>query len=232
LFFGPSGSLPLLHVFHRALNALPRHGAILATIWLPEILARSCYQQRDGTLTATPAAYDYGMQKRTNAQRPRRRAVRKNPTFGEATQMRYAMYDIDYMASEGTDVRDAFYRMQANPDEYPRMPSSERFALQQAIPTLLIVKLSAAVEDALDTLWHRRFPEVNTKSIRHDDKLRVMENLHEVDLSGVRELWALRNKCVHTVKTLATWDDYERHFDTIMKFVERFPTESKRTKRL
>lgn len=74
-------------------------------------------------------------------QKFKRRAIRKNPTFGEATKMRFAMYVIDYMASEGEDVRDAFHRMQAFPDEYPRMPSGDRFVFEEAIPTLLVVSL-------------------------------------------------------------------------------------------
>src|SRR5262245_27279649 len=144
---------------------------------------------------------------------PKSRRFRKQPTAKEATQMQWAVYDIDLMASRARSLGDSVSRVLANPDEYVAIDFGDMdFTFDEAIPTLLILKLSAAFEDALDTLWSIRFPEVNKKSLRHDDKLRVMERLHRVDLSAVRQLWEVRNKCAHSVRTMATWDDFDKYF--------------------
>lgn len=159
-----------------------------------------------------------------------RRAVRKNPTLEEATQMLYDLYDIDYWASEARDVGDSYARVEMH-DEDPRMPGAGTFTFERVLPTVMVIKLGAAVENALDVLWSRRFPEVKPRTLRYEDKVAVMEKVHQVELSAFRELWKLRNKCAHTVKFFATWGEFEAHYKAVSDFVDRFPTESKRKKR-
>jgi hypothetical protein len=160
-----------------------------------------------------------------------RRAVRKNPTIREATKMQWAMYDVAYMQALAEGVQRAIHDWDARPED-PLIigEPSMRFTFEQAIPTLLIMKLSAAVEDSLDILWSRRFPEVKPRQLRHEDKLAVMEKLHDVNLKGIRELWKLRNECAHAVRTMATMEEFEKHYHAVDTFVALFQKKDRLSK--
>lgn len=138
------------------------------------------------------------------------------------------MYDIGHMSAEAKGLQDAIYSILARPwESFDIDQSAMRFTFDEAVPTLLIMKLSAAIEDTLDVLWTRRFPEVDTRRLRHEDKLSVMEKLHNTDLDAVRDLWKLRNQCAHSVKIMATTEQFEKHFDSVYKFVALFQKEEK-----
>jgi hypothetical protein len=139
--------------------------------------------------------------------------------------MRWALYDIDYMLSEATSVQENIYQFLAAPWEDDKVRFDSRalaFTFEQAVPTLLIMKLSAAVEDALNVLWSIRFPEVDPRRLRHDDKLAVIEKLHRIDAMSIRALWKLRNDCAHSVKKMATRADFEKHFENVERFLATF----------
>jgi hypothetical protein len=132
------------------------------------------------------------------------------------------------MSSEAILLQEAINRIEANPSDDVRLPQSGiTFTFDQAVPTLLITKLSGAVEDAVDVLWLRRFLEVDKRRLRHEDKLAVIERLHKIDLTGIRQLWLLRNECAHKLKKMATWKDYEKHFANVSAFVAKFYKEPK-----
>src|SRR5262249_24866793 len=109
--------------------------------------------------------------------------------------------------------------------------SGMKVTFDQMVPTLLIVKLSAAIEDALDVLWARRFPEVEPRRLRHDDKLQMVERLHKLKAGGIRELWKLRNECAHSAAKMATWADFDKHFGSADAFVQTFRRETQPRKR-
>src|SRR5436190_19510937 len=133
-----------------------------------------------------------------------RRTIRKHPTKREATLMQHAMYHIGWMSAEANGLHATINQIRARPwDRIEFEDSNIRFTFDQAVATLLIYKLSAAVEDALNTLWLRRFPEVDPKRLRFEDKVAVVERLHNVDVTALRELWKQRNACAHTVTTMA-----------------------------
>jgi hypothetical protein len=139
--------------------------------------------------------------------------------------MHWALLGIAYMSAEAIGIQESVYRFIAKPWERDRVefePAGLAFTFEQAVPTLLIMKLSAAVEDALDKLWSIRFPEVDTRRLRHEDKLAVVERLHQINGKGIRELWKLRNECAHSVKKMATRPDFDKHFESVYRFVETF----------
>lgn len=137
--------------------------------------------------------------------------------------MQWALYDIGHMYAEAKGLKRSIQSLKAQPWEWVDVDSGAvGFTFDRAIPTLLILKLSAAVEDALDMLWTRRFPEIDTRRLRHEDKLRVMQSLHDLPADTISALWKLRNDCAHKVKTMATWEEVDKYFDAVHGFVEKF----------
>lgn len=154
-----------------------------------------------------------------------RRAVRKKPTPREARLMQFNLYDLGYLSAEANGVHENVYRFIAQPWDSHKIEFEAKglsFVFEQAVPTLLIMKLSAIVEDALDKLWSIRFPEVDSRRLRHEDKLTVVERLHGIDGKGIRELWKLRNECAHTVTKMATRPDFDKYFEHVYRFLSTF----------
>ncbi len=104
-----------------------------------------------------------------------------------------------------------------------------RYVAEEIAPTFLLIKLGSLVEEIVNTLWSRRFPEIKAKSIHHEDKLRVMRELHALDIQAFKDLWALRNACSHALDKTATWAEVDRHFSAVHHFLK--PFEVRRTLR-
>jgi hypothetical protein len=154
-----------------------------------------------------------------------RRSVRKHPTPREAKLMQFNLYDLGYLSAEANGVQENVYRFIAHPWDSHKIefePRGLSFVFQEAVPTLLIMKLAAVVEDALDQLWSIRFPEVDIRRLRHEDKLRVVERLHGIDGASIRELWKLRNECAHSIKRMAKRPDFDKYFETVFQFLKAF----------
>lgn len=154
-----------------------------------------------------------------------RRHTRKHPTPREATLMQWSLYDIGYWSAETIEIEESIHRFRAAPWDTHKIDfqdSALKITFRDVVPTLLIMKLSAAVENALDKLWSIRFPEVDSRRLRHEDKLSVVEKLHRFQATGIRELWKLRNECAHSVERMASRADFDKYFEHVYEFVARF----------
>ena len=102
---------------------------------------------------------------------------------------------------------------------FPEPARDKKLLWLEVVPTFLLMKLSVAVDETIDALWQRRFPEFSSKRFHFDEKLKILAALHELDLTAFTNLRRLRNECAHTLTGRASWKDYEKHFWDLADFV-------------
>jgi hypothetical protein len=90
---------------------------------------------------------------------------------------------------------------------------------ESAMPTFLLMKLFVLVENVLDALIERRFPDQHPRRLRFKDKIKKLSQVHGVQVSELKRLQELRNQCAHDVHMEANWDTYTEHFREVLFLV-------------
>jgi hypothetical protein len=158
---------------------------------------------------------------------------RKNPTRLQAQAMQWSTFDLDYVTSMADEVR-TYVEQAAHDGELPPVPvpyEQLRVLCDEVMPTFALIKLGALLEEALDTLLFRRFPELKATRLSVDRKIKTLEKLHVIDSAAINKLWEIRNLCVHNFKQRASWDDYKAHFANVEKFVHQFDSDPRPRKK-
>jgi hypothetical protein len=146
------------------------------------------------------------------------------PNQSEADSLMFSLYSIDAYKWSARDIRSG---IAAREDGHytPNIDLELRWALDEALPTYSLIKLAAVIEECTIILWNRRFPEINHKKFSQDERLKLLQALHHIDVTAFMELWTLRNKCVHNSTTSITWNQFDTHFKKVWDFVEQFASE-------
>ena len=149
-------------------------------------------------------------------------ALRRNPSQAEAKELLFSLYSIDHYKWCARDIREEI----SKDEDHLGMPFLHemelRWVLDQALPTFLVIKLAAVVEECTEILWRRRFPEIKPRPFSQEEKLKLLQGLHEIDVSALMDLWKLRNACAHAANKNATWDEFDTHFTRVWNFVDQF----------
>lgn len=148
-------------------------------------------------------------------------AKRRTPSQAEAKKLLFSLYTIDHYEWSARDVREGL----ASEDyvwHSHELSMELRWVLDQAVPTFLVIKLAAVVEECTAILWDRRFPEIRERKFSLEEKLTILQGVHEVDVTALRNLWTLRNRCAHSADNTASWDEYRQNFKKVWDFIDQF----------
>lgn len=107
-----------------------------------------------------------------------------------------------------------------DPDLERILTSSLRNILNDRLPTFLVIKLAAVVEQSIDKLWKYRFPTIAARRLSYEEKLKTLAQHETLDQRSFMDLWKLRNELVHEPSRAGLWRDYDRFEHIVRRFVK------------
>ena len=97
----------------------------------------------------------------------------------------------------------------------PVDPSASSFAdidaslvMDRFIPAFFVMKLSALLDSAINTLWNEFFPDEPAERKRIHEKLGKLSSRRLLDSKAIAELREIRNRLAHAVEAEVGWDEY------------------------
>jgi hypothetical protein len=136
-------------------------------------------------------------------------------TKDDARRLMLALYDVDFLSWSALEIH---RQLQSAPDYdesgMNRNLQTEATFLMQRVPTLVMLRLGAVVEECVEKMCEGLLGPGQYERKRLLERVKGVNAVRPLDVTGLTALWQTRNAVAHNVEAAVSWENV-RAFELI-----------------